>query len=67
MKSLQQWSEDTGIKPTTPTTECQAVSLVISESNRRLRELYRLTDYAVSSRSGAVVWLTPRKKDLQKC
>ncbi len=61
--TLAQWSKQTGILPTHPTTERQAVSVVIepSELNPLYNKLWDLSDYVVSSVSGIVVWLTPRK------
>ena len=58
--TLQEWSDASGILPTRPTTETQAVSVVIDDHPFRL-ELWRLSDYRVYSVSGVVVWLVPVK------
>jgi len=58
--TLAEWSESTGILPTTPTTESGAVSVVIDHEHQNRAQLWHLTDYAVSSVSGVVVWLVPK-------
>jgi hypothetical protein len=62
--NLRQWSKRTGILPTHPTTGRGAVSLTFTyDTDSQLHhELWRLTDYAVSTVSGPVVWLVPRPK-----
>lgn len=57
---LKQWSEKTGIKATTPTTETNAVSVVVDQQHEDRPKLWHLTDYLVSSQCGVVVWLIPR-------
>lgn len=60
--TLAEWSKETGILPTHPTTEKQAVSVVIDHMHDgRSNDLWRLSDYVVSSCCGIVVWLLPRK------
>lgn len=59
--TLKQWVEKTGILPTYPTTERDAVSVCISDGIDRYK-LWRLSDFVVSSVSGIVVWLVPRKE-----
>lgn len=59
--TLKAFCERTDIKPTHPTTETGAVSLIVPHDTPHLTDLWNLEDYAVSSRSGIVVWLTPRK------
>lgn len=57
--NLKDWTKLTNIKPTTPTTEMGAVSVVIAHENPHRPELWRLSDYNVSSACGVVVWLLP--------
>ena len=57
---LQEWVELSHIKPTHPTTEVQAVSVVIDYKNPHRTELWGLEDFAVSSACGLVIWLIPR-------
>jgi len=59
--SLAAWSSHYDIKPTHPTTETGAVSVLCdSTSNKEAYlDLYHLTDFKVSSVSGVVVWLRP--------
>ena len=62
---LKEWCEQTGIKPTAPTTEHGAVSFTMFAE--RLDQtarwfLYHLDDYKVSSVCGVVFWLVPVKK-----
>lgn len=59
MTTLAQWTEQTGIKPTTPTTERAAVSVVVGHENCHRPGLWDLKDYKVSSSCGVVVWLVP--------
>ena len=67
--TLKEWSELTGILPTTPTTERQAVCVcstpedVAHQGTNNHAKLWHLTDYVVSSQAGAVVWLVPRKPE----
>ena len=56
--TLREWSEKTGILPTHPTTEQGAVSVVLRFDHPDRLELWKLTDYKVSS-AGIVVWLRP--------
>lgn len=58
--TLREWSELTGILPTHPTTERGAVSVICNAQHKHSWELWHLSDYAVSSVSGPVVWLIPR-------
>lgn len=58
--TLNEWCKRCGVKPTHPTTEAGAVSVIISFPHWGL---YHLDDYVVSSVSGPVVWLVPRKPD----
>lgn len=57
---LRDWIAMTGIHITHPTTETNAVSVLIDVGNPARSELWRLKDYRVSSASGAVVWLIPK-------
>ena len=57
--TLKEWCEKYGIHPTT--TETGAVSLTQWLQGKGIWELYSLSDYAVSSVSGIVTWLVPRK------
>lgn len=61
--TLHEWSQLTSILPTHPTTECSAVSVIVDHLNEHRSKLWRLTDYAVSSVCGIVIWLVPRKRD----
>lgn len=56
---LSEWTDYTGIKPTSPTTEKKAVSVVIDVCNSARAELWHLDDYKVSSACGVVIWLVP--------
>jgi hypothetical protein len=58
--SLKEWCERAGVKPTCPTTERGAVSVVVSGSELNFTQLWHLDDFAVSSRCGPVVWLVPK-------
>jgi len=60
--TLADWAADSGIRPTTPTTERAAVSVTIDQADPRRAGLWHLSDYAVSTSTGAVVWLVPRMK-----
>lgn len=60
--SLEEWVRRSGIQPTTPTTETGAISVVIDHYHLERQQLWRLTDYKVSSVAGVVVWLTPVKE-----
>jgi hypothetical protein len=62
-RTFAQWSKETGILPTTKTIEHNAISVVIDITDPNRPELWELADYIVSSASGAVVWLVPRKSD----
>jgi hypothetical protein len=60
--TLADWCNRNGISPTHPTTERGAVSVVFNVGQLAEGELwsfYHLSDFAVSSRSGPVVWLVP--------
>lgn len=57
--TLKEWSEQTGIRPTYPTTEKGAVSVICDERDTPRVELYHVTDYKVSSVQGDVIWLVP--------
>lgn len=59
--NIAEWSEWSGIKPTTPTST-GAISVVIDHTNAHRPHLWQLDDYAVSSINGIVIWLTPRTK-----
>ncbi len=50
--------------PTHPTTDRAAVSFTLDSRAPCYRYLWTLTDYAVSSVSGPVVWLLPRQTAL---
>lgn len=58
--TLAEWVERTKIKPTTPTTEKNAVSVIVNPHSREHNDLWHLTDYQVSSACFSVVWLVPR-------
>lgn len=63
--ALKQWCASADLLPTTPTTERGAVSLVVPADFRQRWQdtyamLWKLSDYAVSTVSGPVVWLVPR-------
>jgi len=60
--SLHEWAETSGVLPTYPTTETGAVSVVLDHSHPDRAALWRLSDYAVSTVSGPVIWLVPRQK-----
>lgn len=51
----------TGVLPTHPTTERQAISVIVDQvSQRKIRaDLFHLADYKVSTVSGPVLWLVP--------
>ncbi len=66
---LKEWCSKYSISPTHPTTECGAVSVIFTPGVRpgsngsdsgQSWELCHLTDFAVSTVSGPVVWLVPR-------
>lgn len=59
-RTLAQWSKRYGILPTTPTTEKQAVSVIVNPDSEDKIDLFQLSDYAVSSVCGVVIWLVPR-------
>jgi len=59
--TLVEWSELNGILPTTETTEKKAVSVLIDYNHRGRNELFHLSDFVVSSVSGAVHWMVPRR------
>lgn len=61
MMTLADWCRMADVKPTTPTTETGAVSL-LSDGTRypdTHAVLWKLSDYRVSSINGLVVWLLP--------
>jgi hypothetical protein len=58
--TLAEWSAATGILPTHPTTERGAVSLCCSPNDADRVQLWNLTDFAVSTVSGPVIWLVPK-------
>jgi len=60
--TLKQWLETSGVLPTHPTTETSAVSVVLDHFHPARADLWRLSDYAVSTVSGPAVWLVPRQK-----
>lgn len=63
--TLKEWCDYLAIIPTAPTTEMAAVSFtfdVTTVDPDLLWSLYHLDDYAVSSVTGPVVWLVPRRK-----
>ena len=65
MLTLKQWCDNVGVLPTHPTTETGAVSTCIYPSELTAEQqwdLYHLSDYAVSTVSGPVIWLVPRAK-----
>lgn len=57
--TLKEWVALTGILPTHPTTERGAISLICPIEHPQNGALYHLSDYYVSTRSGAVLWLLP--------
>ena len=57
--NLKEWSEKSGILPTYPTTEREAVSVVVDHQNPHRKLLWDLTDYVVTSDCGVVIWLRP--------
>lgn len=60
--TLEEFCRIRGINyPTEPTTEQGAVSIIAPTDTMSMTDLYNLTDYVVSSRSGIVYWLVPRK------
>lgn len=61
--TLKEWCQQANVKPTHPTTERQAVSLIATEKKPNFTQLWNLDDYAVSSRCGIVLWLVPKNKD----
>lgn len=62
--NLKEWSEKTGIRFTSPTTEKGAVSVLISEYYPEYNLLWNLSDYYVSSVAGIVVWLVPKQQNI---
>lgn len=48
-----------GVSPTPPTTERGAVSVIVDVSHPDHWRFYKLSDYAVSTRSGPLMWLVP--------
>ena len=60
--TLADWSKKHGVLPTHPTTERGAVS-VVCDDRAACAELYHLSDYAVSTVSGVVRWLVPKKPE----
>jgi hypothetical protein len=61
--TLADWKACYEILPTHPTTERGAVSVLCRVGSHARRDLYGLDDYAVSSVSGPVVWLLPRRPE----
>lgn len=57
--TLKEWSKKSGILPTHPTTEKKAVSVVLRIDNPHYQDLWKLSDYKVSSVLAGVVWLVP--------
>jgi len=60
-RSLADWAAESGVKPTAPTTERAAVSVTIDPADPRRAGLWHLSDYAVGTSSGSVVWLVPTR------
>ena len=60
-RSLADWAAESGIEPTAPTTERAAVSVTIDPADPRRAGLWHLSDYAVGTSSGSVVWLVPTR------
>ena len=58
--SLHDWASLAQIKPTSPTTEKGAVSVVIDPCHPLRASLWSLGDYLVSSCCGSVIWLIPK-------
>lgn len=58
--SLADWAAESGIRPTAPTAERAAVSVTVDQADPRRAALWHLSDYAVSTSAGAVVWLVPK-------
>jgi hypothetical protein len=60
--TLKEWCATMNILPTHPTTEKGAVSVILyKEPHQNQSELWHLDDYTVSSVSGVVVWLVPKR------
>jgi hypothetical protein len=59
--TLHDWCQLTDQKPTHPTTECGAVSVICSPGNPHRPLLWGLADFRVDSYSHGVVWLLPRR------
>lgn len=61
--TLEEWCRKAGTHHTHPTTEWGAVSVIFhaDEDHGLAWELWHLDDYFVSSRTGVVVWLLPRR------
>jgi hypothetical protein len=61
--TLAEWTKESGILPTHPTTEKGAVSVIVATISPHYRALWTLDDYAVDSsfeRFGIeIVWLLP--------
>jgi hypothetical protein len=57
-ETFREWCKRFDVLPTTPTTECGAVSVIVDKPDV---SLWHLSDYAVSTVSGPVVWLVPRR------
>lgn len=57
--TLREWSQQTGIVPTHPTTEKNAVSVLANESTPQFHDLWHLSDFRVATRRGSVVLLMP--------
>jgi len=58
MMTLAQWCEQTGISPT---KVGDATCVIPNWWNPSHKELFHLADYVVSTVSGIVIWLVPRK------
>lgn len=63
-ETLAQWAARTGHRPT---TEAGAVTVTVSVTDAHRPDAFHLTDYAVSTVSGPVLWLTPRRPRCQHC
>jgi len=61
--TLKEWCLNAGILPTHPATETRAVSLCTTHETPDYTDLWRLSDYVVSSLIGSVVWLCPILSD----
>lgn len=57
--TLTEWCERADILPIT--TNSGAVTLTASDDVTNFTDLWRLSDFKVSTRSGPVIWLVPIK------